>query len=62
MDYVDYHGLAVGLRGLFGEYTDLQGKGAHGFHGKHETRLTQGRDYTDSNGFHGAGPLRDPHA
>ena len=35
-------------------------KGPHGFHGEHETPLTRGRDYTDSNGFHGVGPLRDP--
>ena len=41
---------------------DSMGKGSHGFHGKHETRLTQGRDYTDYNGFHEMGPLRDPHA
>ena len=44
----------------FMDYTDLQVKGSHGFHGKHETRLTRGRDYTDSNRFHGRGPLRGP--
>ena len=35
---------------------------SHGFHGEHETPLTRGRDSTDYNGFHGLGPLRDPHA
>ena len=61
-DSADFRRLAVGFRRLFVDYTDLQGKGSHGFHGKHETRLTWGCDFTDSNGFHGAGPLRDPHA
>ena len=55
MEYVDSHRL-------FGDYTDLQGKGSHGFHRGHETRLTRSRDYTDSKGFHGMGPLRDPRA
>ena len=36
-------------------------KGSHGFHGRHETRLTQGRDFTECKGLHGlGGPLRDP--
>ena len=41
--------------------SDQREKGSHRGHGKHETRLTPGRDYTDYDGFHGGGPLRDPY-
>ena len=57
-DSADFRRLIFGLR-RFGLHRFV-GKGSHRFHGKHETRLIRGRDYTDSNRFHGVGPLRVP--